>query len=166
MDHRSSAAEDDPPMSRLFVICNKSTTEEDFRDHFEQFGNIEDIWIVKDKNTGINKGVAYIKYSKTSEAAVAQEEMNGKCIEDNQRPLKVLVASSRNSGSKRCENEQEKYLRLFIVINKNVTENELKNDFSNFGKLDSISIVKDRNTGQPKFAYIKYIKYVIHMIFG
>lgn len=50
------AAADDPPMSRLFIICNKSNTEDDFRDAFERFGDIEEIWVVRDKQTGENKG--------------------------------------------------------------------------------------------------------------
>lgn len=47
---------DDPPNSRLFVICHKSLEEEELRKAFEKFGNIEDIWVVKDRNTGENKG--------------------------------------------------------------------------------------------------------------
>lgn len=40
-------------------------------------------------------GVVYIKFSKTSEAAKALEEMNGKVLGNTSgnRPLKVLVAS-------------------------------------------------------------------------
>lgn len=37
-------------------------------------------------------GVTYIKFSKTSEAALAMEEMNGRCIGGHPRPLKVLIA--------------------------------------------------------------------------
>lgn len=79
----------------LFIICNKSNTEDDFRETFEKFGKIEEIYCVKDRSTGENKGIVYIKYSKTSEAANALEEMNGKClaVPTGSRPLKVLVAS-------------------------------------------------------------------------
>lgn len=47
---------DDPPNSRLFVICHKSLEEDDLRKAFEKFGKIEDIWVVKDRITGENKG--------------------------------------------------------------------------------------------------------------
>lgn len=47
---------DDPPNSRLFVICHKSLEEDDLRKAFEKFGKIEDIWVVKDRTTGENKG--------------------------------------------------------------------------------------------------------------
>jgi len=33
--------------------------------------------------------ISYVTYSKASEAALAIEEMNGKCLKDNPRPLKV-----------------------------------------------------------------------------
>jgi len=143
---------DDPPNSRLFVICHKSLEEDDLRKAFEKFGKIEDIWVVKDRNTGENKGesradkskvdyapfhlvalhsplstretlifdkaipvvaspflsfstpaslsnavcpagVTYIKFSKTSEAAFALEEMNGKMLGSVGRPIKVMIAS-------------------------------------------------------------------------
>ena len=54
LDPRSK--NDDPPNSRLFVICHKSLDEDDLRKAFEKFGKIEDIWVVKDRNTGENKG--------------------------------------------------------------------------------------------------------------
>lgn len=48
--------DDEPPMSRLFIICNKTNTEDEFRESFSKFGTIEEIWIVKDKLTGEHKG--------------------------------------------------------------------------------------------------------------
>lgn len=53
---RSNNKNDDPPNSRLFVICHKSLDEDDLKRAFEKFGKIEDIWVVKDRNTGENKG--------------------------------------------------------------------------------------------------------------
>lgn len=47
---------DDPPNSRLFIVCNKNITEEEFRSAFEKYGTIEEIWVVRDRNTGDPKG--------------------------------------------------------------------------------------------------------------
>lgn len=47
---------DDPPHSRLFIVCGKSITEEDFRESFSKHGTIEEIWVVKDRNTDEPKG--------------------------------------------------------------------------------------------------------------
>ncbi|XP_017071621.1 RNA-binding protein 45 [Drosophila eugracilis] len=152
--------DDDPPMSRLFIICNKAHTEEDFREAFSEYGEIEDIWVVKDKHTQENKGIAYVKFSKTSDAAKAQEQMNGKTIGKLDRTLKVLVAANRNQGSNKSENEQEKYVRLFIVIPKSATEDDIREEFSQWGEVEAVTIVKEKGTGAPKgFGYVRFAKF-------
>lgn len=45
-----------PPHSRLFIIGSKSLTEKDYWDAFKEFGDIEEVWVVKDRNSGDNKG--------------------------------------------------------------------------------------------------------------
>jgi len=148
---------DDPPNSRLFIVCGKSITEEDFKEAFEPYGVIEEIWVLKDKVTSEPKGVTYIKFSKTSEAALAMEEMNGRCIGTHPRPLKVLIAHSRDQGSRREMNEDERLVRLFVVVPKTMSETELKEHFGQFGDVDYVSIVRDRNSKESKgFAYVKY----------
>nr|CAH0107847.1 unnamed protein product [Daphnia galeata] len=149
--------QDEPPNSRLFIVCGKSVTEDDFREAFHKYGTIEEIWMVKDRTTGEPKGVAYIKFSKTSEAATAMEEMNGRCIGCHPRPLKVLIAHSREQGSRRDSNEEERLLRLFVVVPKSMNDSELRDHFAQFGDIDYVSIVKDKNTKESKgFAYVKY----------
>ena len=148
---------DDPPNSRLFIVCGKNITEEEFRDAFNPFGKIEEIWVLKDRTTQEPKGITYIKYSKTSEAALAMEEMNGRCIASCPRPLKVLIAHSRDQGSRRDMNEDERLVRLFVVCPKSSTEQDLKNHFTKFGDIDYVSIVRDRVSKENKgFAYVKY----------
>ncbi|XP_066591507.1 RNA-binding protein 45 isoform X2 [Prorops nasuta] len=150
---------DDPPNSRLFVICHKSLEEDDLRKAFEKFGKIEDIWVVKDRNTGENKGVTYIKFSKTSEAAFALEEMNGKMLGNVGRPIKVMIASNRDQGSVRETNEEERWVRLFCVLPKSMTDSELQQEFSKFGAIEYATVVKDRNTSESKgFGYVKFRK--------
>ncbi|XP_011495390.1 PREDICTED: RNA-binding protein 45 isoform X2 [Ceratosolen solmsi marchali] len=150
---------DDPPNSRLFVICHKSLEEEELRKAFEKFGKIEDIWVVKDRSTGENKGVTYIKYSKTSEAAYALEEMNCKMLGSVGRPIKVMIASNRDQGSVRETNEEERWVRLFCVLPKSMTDSELQQEFSKFGAIEYVTVVKDRTTNESKgFGYVKFKK--------
>ena len=80
---------DNPPFSRIFIVCSKKHTSDDMKAAFEQFGGIEDIWVVKDKHTKENRGVCYIKFAKASSAARACEEMDGKMIGEDPKPIKV-----------------------------------------------------------------------------
>ena len=92
-DQKNSDDLDVPPMSRLFIVCSRQNTEDELREHFNPFGSIQEVWVLKDRSSGESKGVAYIKFSKTSEAAKAVEEMHGKTIGQNARPIKVMIAS-------------------------------------------------------------------------
>lgn len=152
--------DNNPPNSRLFIVCGKSVTEDDFRETFDSFGSVESVEIHKDRK-GDSKGIAYVKFSKTSEAALAVEEMNGRCIGQHPRPLKVMIANSKDQGKGRESNEEERLLRLFVVISKDLNEEDLKNYFNNFGTVQYVNIIKDRDTKESKgYAFIKFYRLV------
>ncbi|XP_014243102.1 RNA-binding protein 45 [Cimex lectularius] len=148
----------DPPNSRLFILCSKMTSEDDIHEAFDKFGKIEDIWFVMDRETNESKGVVYVKYAKSSEAALAMEEMNGKTLGGMGRALKVMIAHSREQGSRK-EDDPERLQRLFIIVPKTATEEDIKEHFRQFGDIDYVSIVKKKDTGESKgVAYVKYFR--------
>ncbi|XP_075988845.1 RNA-binding protein 45-like [Anticarsia gemmatalis] len=159
--HNEDTTEDSPAYSRLFLVCDRRYKEDDFKEAFSKFGTIEDIRIPRDYNTGEPRGVAYIKFSKTSEAAAALEEMNKKCLRPSDRPLKVMVAANRSDiQTDRNEHDSDRFNRLFITVPKSVQEDDISEAFSRFGHIESIVIQKDRNTGEPRgFAYVKFRKF-------
>ena len=81
---------DYPPFSRVFVVCSKNHKEEDIRAAFEPYGNVEDVWMVKDRMTKENKGICYVKFDKASTAALAIEAQDGKVIGNEPKPIKVI----------------------------------------------------------------------------
>lgn len=146
-----------PPFSRLFIICSRHHTENDFRDCFSKFGTIEDIWFVKDRMSGEKKGILYLQFARTSEAAKALESMNGKNVGNSPRPVKVMVASSKCEGPVRDNTIGEKYVRLFVMIPKTMNDTELHDEFSKFGKIDSATVIRDRDTRESKgYGYVKF----------
>ncbi|XP_078320418.1 RNA-binding protein 45-like isoform X1 [Crassostrea virginica] len=155
--HRDMHEDVKPPNSRLFILCGKGIKEEAFKEAFEKFGTVEDIWIVKDRKTNEEKGVVYVKFSKASEAALAMEEMNMKTLPGHPKPLKVLVASSKREGAVRDPREDEKNLRLFVICPKSYTKDDLKKEFEQYGDIDSVMVVSDKHTGEKKgFGYIRF----------
>ncbi|XP_059051368.1 RNA-binding protein 45-like [Achroia grisella] len=150
--------EDKPPYSRIFVVCSKQLQEDDLKAPFEKFGDIEDLYIPRDRNTGESKGVAYIKYNKTSSAAAAIEELHMKILKNAQKPIKVMVAANKNDIQ---SNNEEKYKRLFIKVHKEASESEIREHFSNFGNVDSVHLQRNRLTNICKgFAYVNYANFL------
>ncbi|XP_013187989.1 RNA-binding protein 45 [Amyelois transitella] len=146
--------EDMPPFSRVFVVCSKQFHVDDLRPHFEEFGEVEGIYMPRDRNTGESKGVAYIKYAKTSSAAAAIERLNTKTLTDSGKPLKVMVAANRNDVP---STNEEKYKRLFIKVHKEVKREEILEHFSTFGQVETVHIQKDKLTDACKgFAYVNF----------
>ncbi|CAF1074033.1 unnamed protein product [Didymodactylos carnosus] len=150
---------DNPPFSRLFLLVPRTMNESELNDVFKKFGVIEDVWLVRDRRNREGKGIAYIKYELASEAARAQEEMNGKIIGSHSRPLKVIISSSRREGSVRDPDEHEKMLRLFVLVPKNYSKEDLRKAFEKFGTINNVKVVTDKLTGENKgFGYITFTK--------
>jgi len=149
---------DKPPFSRVFVVCSKSHTSEDLKTAFEKFGTVEDVWVVRDKQTKENRGVAYVKFSKMSEACLAVESMDGKKLDDaDGRTMKVIIAQPKSSKSTDDFQDESALTRLFVVIPRGVEEQEMRSVFEAFGEVEYIQMVKDRKTGERKgFGYVKY----------
>ena len=89
-----------------------NTTEDQFRDFFGQFGEIKELNLISDYQTGRSKGFGFITYSSDEEGLKAVEEANG--AELDGRRMNVNTAKedrrrsgggSRNSGGNRNYND-------------------------------------------------------------
>lgn len=66
---------------------------------------------------------------------------------------------SRDQGSVRETNEEERWVRLFCVLPKSMTDTELQTEFAKFGPIEYVTVVKDRSTNESKgFGYVKFKK--------
>ncbi|XP_062286459.1 RNA-binding protein 45 isoform X1 [Scomber scombrus] len=149
---------DDPPNSRLFVVASRSVTEDELRDSFSVFGDIQGVWVVKDKQTKESKGICYVKFSKSSQACLAMEEMHGKVLVDGTKPIKVFIAQSRSSTRHR-DVEDEELTRIFVMIPKTFSEEDLKDTFKEYGDIEYCVIIKNKFTGESKgLGYVRYYK--------
>lgn len=81
---------DEPPNSRVFVVLGKDTGEALIRERFSPFGDIQNIWLLRDKRTNESRGIAFIKFARSSQACRAMEEMHGRSLVPDTKPIKVL----------------------------------------------------------------------------
>ncbi len=79
-------------MGKKLYVGNLSfaLTETQVRDLFGQFGNVESVNIITDRDSGRSKGFGFVELSTDEEAEAAVRELNGKEIEG--RPLTVSEA--------------------------------------------------------------------------
>lgn len=82
---------DNPPFSRVFIVCGRNLTSEEVKNAFSAYGTVEDVRMVKDKVTKENKGICFVKFTKASSAAMAIEYLDGKVIGSEPKPIKVRV---------------------------------------------------------------------------
>ena len=57
---------------------SRQTTEDDLRQAFETFGQVESVNIIKDRFSGESRGFGFVAMPSKQEAQKAIEEMNGK----------------------------------------------------------------------------------------
>jgi cold-inducible RNA-binding protein len=72
-------------------------TEDQLREAFESFGQVESVAIIKDKYSGQSKGFGFVEMPANAEGQAAIESLNGKDF--NGRAIKVNEAKPRTEGS-------------------------------------------------------------------
>jgi cold-inducible RNA-binding protein len=80
--------------NRLFVgNLAFHTTEDELQRTFSRFGNVSDVKLVIDRESGRSRGFAFVSMGTDDEASAAIQELNGADLDG--RPLKVNVAQER-----------------------------------------------------------------------
>lgn len=80
--------------SKLYVgNLSYETTEDELRSLFTQVGTVNDVALIKDRDTGSSKGFAFVTMSSQEEANKAIEQFNGKSL--GNRELTVNIARPR-----------------------------------------------------------------------
>lgn len=82
-------------MKKLYVgNLPYSVTEETLTGLFSQFGDVESVVLIKDRETGRLKGFGFVEFAKQADAENALS-LNGKDFEG--RPLKISMAQPKES---------------------------------------------------------------------
>lgn len=86
-------------MKKLYVgNLPYSATEEGLETLFSQYGEVESVVLIKDRDTGRAKGFGFVEYKNQANAEKALE-LDGKEFEG--RALKVNIAKPREAGGGR-----------------------------------------------------------------
>jgi len=77
---------------------SRDVTEDDLRQAFEAFGQVESVTIIKDRFTGEARGFGFIEMPSKDEAQTAISQMNGKNLRG--QAIKVSEAQARKEDSR------------------------------------------------------------------
>jgi len=75
-----------------------SATEDDLREAFESFGQVDSVKIITDKYSGRSKGFGFIEMPEEEDAKAAIEKMNGEDVKG--RALRVNEARPREERNR------------------------------------------------------------------
>tara|TARA_R110001592_G_scaffold254048_11_gene517287 strand:- start:156 stop:458 length:303 start_codon:yes stop_codon:yes gene_type:complete len=67
-------------MKLLIRNLNRTTTEAELLDLFEEFGIVQSLSLVRDEEAKLSKGFGFVNMPKAGEAKVAMQNLNGKII--------------------------------------------------------------------------------------
>jgi RNA recognition motif-containing protein len=86
--------------AKLFVgNLSYDVTEEDIRTLFTQVGTINEVALIKDRDTGTSKGFAFVTMSSQDEAKKAIEQLNGKSLGNRELTINAARPREERSGS-------------------------------------------------------------------
>ncbi|KOB73641.1 Heterogeneous nuclear ribonucleoprotein at 87F [Operophtera brumata] len=149
---------DEPEVHRKIFIggLNYRTSDESLKSHFEKWGEIVDVVVMKDPKTKRSRGFGFITYSKAHMVDDAQ----------NNRPHRIdgrLVETKRAVARQDIKNPEAgaTVRKLFIGgIKDDHDEEQLREYFSNYGNVQSVSIVTDKATGKKRgFGFVEFEDY-------
>ncbi|XP_044465550.1 glycine-rich RNA-binding protein 4, mitochondrial [Mangifera indica] len=93
--HSSSSSP--PPNAKLFVAgLSWSVDEKSLKDAFSSFGDVTEVRIIYDKDSGRSRGFGFVHFSKEDDAESARNAMDGKALLG--RPLRISFALERVRG--------------------------------------------------------------------
>uniref|UniRef100_A0A8C3BGB0 RNA binding motif protein 23 n=1 Tax=Cairina moschata TaxID=8855 RepID=A0A8C3BGB0_CAIMO len=124
----------------------------DLEDFFSAVGKVRDVRIISDRNSRRSKGIAYVEFCDIQSVPLAigltgQRLLGVPIIVQASQAEKNRLAAMANNLQKGSGGP----MRLYVgALHCNITKEMLRGIFEPFGKIDSIVLVRDPDTGQSK----------------
>uniref|UniRef100_UPI00398EBD7B heterogeneous nuclear ribonucleoproteins A2/B1-like isoform X3 n=1 Tax=Pristiophorus japonicus TaxID=55135 RepID=UPI00398EBD7B len=130
-----------------------NTTEETLRGHFEQWGKLTDCVVMRDPQTKRSRGFGFVTFFSAEEVddamAARPHKIDGRVVEPKR-------AVAREESGKPGAHLTVK--KLFVGgIKDDTDEHHLRAYFKNYGKIETIEVITDRQSGKKRgFAFVSF----------
>nr|XP_016849869.1 PREDICTED: heterogeneous nuclear ribonucleoproteins A2/B1 isoform X3 [Anolis carolinensis] len=129
------------------------TTEESLRNYYEQWGKLTDCVVMRDPASKRSRGFGFVTFSSMAEVdsamAARPHSIDGRVVEPKR-------AVAREESGKPGAHVTVK--KLFVGgIKEDTEEHHLRDYFSEYGKIDTIEIITDRQSGKKRgFGFVTF----------
>lgn len=147
--HASSAREPDPDTIKMFVgQIPRSWGEEECRELLEQYGSVYQLNVLRDKETQASRGCCFVTFFRRADAIAAQAALhNVRVLPQMHHPVQMKPADSENRNER----------KLFVgMLNKKLTEEDVKAMFIQFGHIEDCSVLKDAEGKSRGCAFVTF----------
>ncbi|EFX71524.1 hypothetical protein DAPPUDRAFT_227924 [Daphnia pulex] len=143
------ADQPDPDAIKMFVgQIPRSMDENDLRKMFEDYGQVHQVNVLRDKISGQSKGCCFVTFYKRKDALQAQNDMhNIKTLSGMHHPIQMKPADSENRNER----------KLFVgMLSKKISENDVRIMFSAYGSIEECTVLRDNNNISRGCAFVTF----------
>lgn len=76
-------------MKLLIRNLDRATTEDELKNMFQEFGEVQSFKLVLDKQSGLSKGFGFVEMPKSGDAKAAIKNLNNKTVGSNKIRVKT-----------------------------------------------------------------------------
>lgn len=145
-------------VGKIFVGgLTRETTDDMLRQYFENFGEIVECIVMKDKMSGVSRGFGFVKYS---DPKAVQEVLNNRphTLDNKKIDPKPCTPKTIQQQKKNAAMEHTQTHKIFIGgLAQNATEDEVRNYFVQYGKVTEVVFVINKEEQRHKgFGFVTF----------
>ncbi|KAK3106482.1 hypothetical protein FSP39_020795 [Pinctada imbricata] len=146
---------EDPVYRKLFIGgLSYETSLDTMKGFFEQFGEIEDVVVMKDPQSKRSRGFGFVTYKKSQSVHDVQTSRPHKIDE---REVETKRAMPRDNTDPNCHIRTEK---MFLGgLKDSTTEDDVRDVFQEFGQIKKIEIIRDQEKKCRGFGFLTFEDY-------
>ncbi|GLT58964.1 hypothetical protein SLA2020_318170 [Shorea laevis] len=131
---------------------NESIDSARLQELFQKFGNVVSCKVATSED-GKSKGHGFVQFETEESANAAIQELNGSTVVDKQ----IYVGKFVKKSDRILPSPDAKYTNLYMKnLDPDITEEDLHERFSEFGKIASLVIAKDDNGASRGYGFINF----------
>ncbi|GKV10198.1 hypothetical protein SLEP1_g21600 [Rubroshorea leprosula] len=131
---------------------NDSIDSARLQELFQKFGNVVSCKVATSED-GKSKGHGFVQFETEESANAAIQELNGSTVVDKQ----IYVGKFVKKSDRMLPSPDAKYTNLYVKnLDPDITEENLRERVSEFGKIASLVIAKDDNGASRGYGFINF----------